>query len=125
MSVTIQISPEIYQLLQRRAKEMETTPEEIAETVIRLQLGNTVHIEQKETPTGPQAYIRGTRVAVRHVAAFLKAGYTAEEIIQSGLPHLPPAAIYEAIAYSYDHAVDIKPVWPTCGSDCPPNNSGN
>lgn len=52
MSVTIQISPEIYQLLQRRAREMKTTPEEIAETVIRLQLGNTVHIEQKQTPAG-------------------------------------------------------------------------
>ena len=108
MSVTIQISAESYQLLQRRAREMETTPEEIAETVIRLQLGNTVHIQQKQTPAGPQAYIRGTRVAVRHVAAFLKAGYTAEEIIHSGLPHLPPAAIYEAIAYSYDHPADIE-----------------
>lgn len=107
MNVTIQISPETYELLQRRANEVQSTPEQIAETVIRLQLGNTVHIEQKQTSSGPQAYLRGTRVAVRHVAAFLKAGYTVEEIIQTGLPNLPPAAIYEAIAYYYDHAVEI------------------
>lgn len=108
MSVTIQISPETYQLLQRRAKEVHSTPEQIAETAIRLQLGNMVHIEQKQTLSGPQAYLRGTRVAVRHVAAFLKAGHTFEEITQTGLPHVPPAAIYEAIAYYYDHAAEIE-----------------
>lgn len=70
-------------------------------------MGNTVHIEQKQTPYGPQAYLRGTRVAVRHVAAFLKAGHTAEEIINVGLPHVSAAAIYEAIAYYYDHQAEI------------------
>lgn len=108
MGTTIQISPETYELLQRRAKETQSTPERIAETAIRLQLGNTVHIEQKSTPFGSQAYLRGTRVAVRHVAAFLKIGHTAEEIIRTGLPHLPPAAIYEAIAYFYDHQAEIE-----------------
>lgn len=108
MSMMIQISPETYELLQRRAKEVQSTPEQIAETAIRLQLGNTVHIEQKQTPSGPQAYLRGTRVAVRHVAAFLKAGYAAEEIMHTGLPHVPPAAIYEAIAYYYDHQTEIE-----------------
>ena len=108
MGTTIQISSETYKLLQRRAKEMESTPDQMAETAIRLQLGNTIHIEQKQTPSGPQAYLRDTRVAVRHVAAFLKAGQTAEEIIRTGLPHIPPAAIYEAIAYYYDHQMEIE-----------------
>jgi len=54
-----------------------------------------------------QAYLRGTRVAVRHVAAFRKAGRTAEEIIRTGLGHLQPASIYEAIAYYYDHQAEI------------------
>jgi uncharacterized protein (DUF433 family) len=107
MGTTIQISPETYKLLQRRAEEMQSTPDQMAETAIRLQLGNTVHIEQKQTSSGPQAYLRGTRVAVRHVAAFLKAGQTAEEIIRTGLPHIAPAAIYEAIAYYYDHQMEI------------------
>jgi uncharacterized protein (DUF433 family) len=108
MGTTIQISPETYELLQRRAAETQSTPEQIAETALRLQLGNTIHIEQKTTPFGPQAYLRGTRVAVRHVAALLKAGHTAEQIIQTDLPHLPPAAIYEAIAYFYDHQAEIE-----------------
>ena len=107
MDTTIQISPETYKMLNRRAAEVRTTPDQMAETAIRLQLGNTIHIEQKQTPGGPQAYLRDTRVAVRHIAAFLKAGYTAEEIVRDGLPHHLPAAIYEAIAYYFDHEAEI------------------
>ena len=103
----IEISPSLYRLLERRAGEMNATPTQIAETILRVQLGNTVHIEQRMTPAGPQAYLRGTRVAVRHVAAFLGAGFTVEEIVEEGLPHVPPAAIHEAIAYYYDHRDEI------------------
>ena len=108
MGTTIQISSETYELLKRQAAEIQSTPEQIAETAIRLQLGNTIHIEQKQTPVGSQAYLRGTRVAVRHIAAFLKAGYTVEEIARDGMPHLPRAAIYEAIAYYYNHETEIN-----------------
>jgi uncharacterized protein (DUF433 family) len=108
MNMTIQISPETYKLLQQRAKEMQSTPEQIAEVAIRLQLGNTIHIVQKQTPFGPQAYLRGTRVAVRHVAAFLKAGYSMDEITKIGLSHIPPAALYEAVAYYFDHQDEIE-----------------
>jgi len=108
MSETIRISPAIYRLLKRQAETMQSTPEQVAEAAISLHLGNTVHIEQKQTRFGPQAYLRGTRVAVRHVAAFLKEGHPVEEIINTDLPHLSPAAIYEAIAYYYDHQAEIE-----------------
>lgn len=108
MTAIIQLSPETYQLLQRRAKEARITPEQVAETAIRLQLGNTTHIEQRMTRSGLQAYIRGTRVAVRHVAAFLDAGHTAEVIVQNDLPHVAAAAIHEAIAYYFDHRTEIE-----------------
>lgn len=108
MGSMIQISPETYQLLQRRAREMRSTPEQIAETAIRAQFGNTAHLEQRVTPSGAQTYIRGTRVAVRHIAALLQAGHTVEAIIREGLPQLPPAAVYEAIAYYYDHPQEIE-----------------
>jgi len=103
MNTTIKIPGETFRLLQARAEEMQMTPDQVAETIIRLQLGHMVHIEQRATPSGPQAYLRGTRVAVRHIAAFLMAGHSAEEIAKEDLPHLPAAAIYEAIAYYYDH----------------------
>lgn len=108
MSTMIQISPETYQLLQRRAREMRSTPEQIAETAIRVQFGSTAHLDQRPTSSGPQAYIRGTRVAVRHIAALLQAGHTVEAIIQEGLPQLSPAAVHEAMAYYYDHPQEIE-----------------
>ncbi|NKQ36838.1 MAG: DUF433 domain-containing protein [Chloroflexi bacterium] len=108
MNTTIQISPETYKLLKHQARKTQSTPEQIAETVIRQQLGGATHIEQRQTSAGPQAYLRGTRVAVRHIATFLKAGYTVEEITQEALPHLPKAAIYEAIAWYYDHGTEIN-----------------
>jgi uncharacterized protein (DUF433 family) len=43
-------------------------------------------------------------VAVRHIAAFLMAGHSAEEIANEDLPHFPAAAIYEAYARLAGHA---------------------
>lgn len=103
----IQISSTLYRLLARRADETNSTPEQVAETILRFQLGNSAHVEQRMTPFGIQPYLRGTRVAVRHVAAFLRAGFTVEEILSEGLPQIPPAAIHEAIAYYYDNRREI------------------
>lgn len=108
MEATLKVSSVTYQLLKRQAEEMRSTPERVAEAIIRSQLGNTLHIEQRPTQFGPQAYLRGTRVAVRHIAAMLQGGRTAEEIMKHDLPHLPAAAVFEAIAYYFDHMEEIE-----------------
>ena len=97
--------------LKRRAGEANSTPEQLAEAAIRLQFGNTPHIEQRDTPFGPRAMIRGTRVAVAHVAGFLDGGFSVEEIVSEALPDVPPAAIYEALAYYYEHQAEIEADW--------------
>ncbi|MBK7218963.1 MAG: DUF433 domain-containing protein [Candidatus Promineofilum sp.] len=107
----IPISSETYRLLKRRATEANATPEQLAEAAIRLQFGNTPHIEQRDTPAGPRAMIRGTRVAVAHVAGFLDGGFSVEEIVSEALPDVPPAAIYEALAYYYEHQAEIEADW--------------
>ena len=111
MYVMIPISSETYRLLKRRAGEANSTPEQLAEAAIRLQFGNTPHIEQRDTPFGPRAMIRGTRVAVAHVAGFLDGGFSVEEIVSEALPDVPPAAIYEALAYYYEHQAEIEADW--------------
>ncbi len=107
MNTTITVSSHIYERLRQQAAATRSTPEQVAEAILRLQLDNTVHIEQRPTPLGPQAFLRGGRVAVRHVAAFVQAGYSAEEIAATGLPDVPAAAVYEAIAYYFDHRDEI------------------
>lgn len=111
MSVMIPISSETYRLLKRRAGEANSTPEQLAEAAIRLQFGNTPHIEQRDTPFGPRAMIRGTRIAVAHVAGFLDGGFSVEEIVSEALPDVPPAAIYKALAYYYEHQAEIEADW--------------
>lgn len=70
-----------------------------------------MYIEQRDTPSGPRAMIRGTRVAVAHVAGFLDGGFSVEEIVSEALPDLPPAAIYEALAYYHEHRAEIEADW--------------
>ena len=108
MSTTITISSRLYEHLRRQAAILRSTPEKVAETLLRLQLENSAHIELRPTAHGAEAYVRGSRVAVRHIAAFLEAGYPVEEIVDTVLPHLSAAAIYEAIAYYHDHHDEIE-----------------
>jgi uncharacterized protein (DUF433 family) len=108
MLATIRVPEETYQLLQKRAAQIRSTPDAVAETILRLQLDNSPHIEQRPTTSGMQAYIRDTRVAVRHVAAFLNAGHSAEDIHREFLPQVSVSAIYEAISYYYDHLSEIE-----------------
>jgi uncharacterized protein (DUF433 family) len=56
---------------------------------------------------GGRPIVRGSRVAVWHIARLFKAGYTADEIEQE-YPHLPPASIYDAISYYLDYQDEIE-----------------
>lgn len=47
-------------------------------------------------------------MAVRHLAAFLEAGHTVEQITNEDLPHIGAAAIHEALAYYFDHRAEIE-----------------
>ena len=51
--------------------------------------------------------MRGSRIAVWHIARLFKAGYTVDEIEQE-YPHLPPAGVYDALSYYLDHQSEIE-----------------
>lgn len=108
MNYSIEFSPDTFRFLQKQASIRNVSPQSIVESAVRLLYGNTVHIEQRQTAHGLAAYIRGTRVAVRHVIAFMKAGHSIDHIINEGLPDIPAAAIYEAVAYYHDHLDEIE-----------------
>jgi len=107
MNYTVELSPEIYQILRHKAEMLNATPKAVVEDAVRQLYDNRVYIKQRQTAHGLQAYIRGTRVAVRHVIGMMRGGHTLDEIISTGLPHIPTAAIYEAVAYYQDHRNQI------------------
>jgi prevent-host-death family protein len=51
--------------------------------------------------------IKGTRVPVRAIVLHYKASETLEEILEA-YPHVPPAAVFDAISYYLDHQEEIE-----------------
>ncbi len=51
--------------------------------------------------------IRGSRVSVRLIAEYYKAGMTVDEILRD-YSHLHAAAIFDAISYYIDHQAEIE-----------------
>ena len=51
--------------------------------------------------------IKGTRVPVRAIALHYKASETLEEILEA-YPHVPPAAVFDAVSYYLDHHEEIE-----------------
>jgi uncharacterized protein (DUF433 family) len=51
--------------------------------------------------------IKGSRIAVSHIAQLYKAGDTVDEILHAH-PHLQAAAVYDAMSYYLDHQQEIE-----------------
>jgi len=51
--------------------------------------------------------IKGTRVPVRAIVLHYKASETLEDILEA-YPHVPPAAVFDAISYYLDHQEEIE-----------------
>lgn len=78
-------------------------------------LSQATGVQQTEHPyivrvpdiCGGRPTLKGTRISVQHIAVLYKAGDTVEEILQAH-PHLPAAAVYDAISYYLDHQPEIE-----------------
>lgn len=64
------------------------------------------HIVRTPGVVGGRPALRGSRISVWHIARYLRAGSDVLDIILT-YPHLPPAAIYDAISYYLDHKNEI------------------
>lgn len=56
---------------------------------------------------GGKPIIGDHRIAVHHVASFVRQGYTAEQIAKEIFPDLTLLEIYAALHYYYDHKEEI------------------
>lgn len=65
------------------------------------------NIEKVPGRCGGQATVAGTRIRVSTILVCYRQGMTVEEIVQQ-YPHLRPADVYDALAYAYDHAEEMK-----------------
>ena len=106
---TVTLSPTTYQWLQRKAQEHAQTPDQVADALLRQHLEpQHAYVEVVEKPTGAQAMLKGTRIAVSILVGYLRAGETPESLVQHILPQLTLAQVYDALSYYHDHQDDIE-----------------
>jgi uncharacterized protein (DUF433 family) len=65
------------------------------------------HIERRPGVCGGAPVIRGTRIAVRHIAVLHKDGATVQEMLET-YPHLQASWVHDAISYYLDHREEIE-----------------
>ncbi len=82
-------------------------PEPLATETMEIEPTEHPHIVRVATIAGGEPIIRGTRVPVWVIALHYKAGETLEEIVEA-YPHIPPAALVDAIGYYLDHQEEIE-----------------
>jgi uncharacterized protein (DUF433 family) len=64
-------------------------------------------IEKVDDRCGGRAVVVGTRIRVSLIITLYRQGMTVEEIVAS-YPHLRPADVHGALAYAYDHPLEIE-----------------
>ena len=105
----IHVTPQAYGIIERRAKEMHRTPDEIASQIITAQSAMTEHpyVERRYDVLGGKPTIKDTRLPVWQIAERLKLGDSPDDLLNA-YSHLPAAAIFDAISYYYDHREEIE-----------------
>ena len=66
------------------------------------------YVEVFSSRSGPRPVIKGTRVGVDVVVGYSQAGYTPHEIVETILPQLTLAQIYDALSYYEDHRAKVE-----------------
>jgi uncharacterized protein (DUF433 family) len=64
-------------------------------------------IEKVDDRCGGRAVVVGTRIRVSLILRLYRQGMTVEEIVEY-YPHLRPADVHDALAYAYDHPLEIE-----------------
>ena len=66
-----------------------------------------LYVERDEDILGGEPVIKDTRTPVRAVVELWRMGYAPEETVNE-LPHLPLAAVFDALSYYSDHREEIN-----------------
>ncbi len=106
---SVVLSETTYALLQRKAQEASLTPDQVADSLLREQLApQHAYIEIVPKSAGPTAVVRGTRVSVGQIVGYLRLGETPESVVETLLPSLTLAQVYDALSYYHDHQDEIE-----------------
>ena len=107
-TVAVDLPKTLYDVVREQAVKRQQSPNRLIEEILTDQLmPHRPYVEILQSRGGPRAVIKDTRVGVDTIVGYTQAGYTPREIVESILPHLTLAQIYDALSYYEDHRAAI------------------
>jgi uncharacterized protein (DUF433 family) len=105
---TVRLSPHTYELLARRAQQAQSSPDVIAEDVLRRELQPAhPYITVEYTQWGTRAVIKEIGIPVSVVVGYAQQGLAPESFAEEVHPTLTPAQVYDALSYYHDHRAEL------------------
>lgn len=106
---TVMLSQPTYDLLSRRASQKSESPDQLADNLLRQQLmPEHAYVEIVQRTSGKRAVIKGSNVPVSIIIGYLRIGETPESIVETIMPHLKLAEVYDALSYYHERPDEIE-----------------
>ncbi len=108
-TVSVPLPKSLYDQVVQRAATRNQAPARLVEEILSEELmPHHPYVEVLSSRSGPRPVIKGTRVGVDVVVGYSQAGYTPHEIVETILPQLTLAQIYDALSYYEDHRAEVE-----------------
>jgi uncharacterized protein (DUF433 family) len=104
----IQISAHTYELLARRARQVNRLPDALADEVLHRELQPAhPYVEIEASSWGNRAVVKDAGTPVSVVVGYARLGLVPEDFAEQVHPALTPAHVHDALSYYYDHREEI------------------
>jgi len=105
---TVQLSAHTYEMLARRARQINRSPDALAEEVLHREL-QPIHpyIRIEASRWGDRALVKDTGTPVSVIAGYIQLGLVPDDFAEEVHPALTPAHVHDALSYYYDHREEI------------------
>jgi uncharacterized protein (DUF433 family) len=101
---TVQLSTHTYELLAQRAKQVKSSPDVLADEVLRRELQPAhPYVTLEYSRWGTRAVVKEVGIPVSVVVNYTRQGLAPELFAEEVHPTLTPAHVYDALSYYYDH----------------------
>ena len=108
-TVSVPLPKSLYDQVVRQAASRNQAPARLVEEILSEELmPRHPYIEVIASRSGPRAVITGTRVGVDVIVGYSQAGYTPRELVETILPQLSLAQVYDALSYYEDHRAEVE-----------------
>ena len=108
-TVSVPLPKSLYDQVVRRAATRNQAPARLVEEILSEELmPHHPYVEVLNSKSGPRPVIKGTRVGIDVIVGYSQAGYAPHEMVETILPQLTLAQVYDALSYYEDHRVEVE-----------------